>query len=180
VVSQPSSHSNTFIGLHGFTPPHKLATMITAITGAPVGSEVFTAIALLAISLVVVLILRYYLPLRTTPAYLLVPVFFALWLPACIILLMPIDLASSARTDDEATRGIWLPHRVLLVWWRITYWLTFTLTWYAMRLGSRVSQTSSDALAGSYFPSSPNTPTRVTANPKTKSSTPSARTPNIT
>jgi hypothetical protein len=103
--------------------------MITAVTGASVGSEVFTAFALLAISLFVLLIIRYYLPLRTTPAYLLVPVFFALWLPACIVLLMPIDLASSARTDDEATRGIWLPHRLLLVWWRITYWLTFTLTW---------------------------------------------------
>ncbi|RKU48023.1 hypothetical protein DL546_007244 [Coniochaeta pulveracea] len=106
--------------------------MITVVAGSPVGSEVFTALALLAISLVVLLIIRYYLPLRSTPYYLLVPVFFALWLPACIIILMPIDLASSARTDDEATRGIWLPHRVLLVWWRITYWLTFILTWFIL------------------------------------------------
>lgn len=94
-----------------------------------VPSEIFALIALLAISLAVLLILRYYLPLRTTPAYLLVPVFFALWLPAGIVLLVPIDLASSARTDDEATRGVWLPDRVLLVSWRITYWLTFVLTW---------------------------------------------------
>lgn len=104
--------------------------MITAATsGPPVGSGVFAAIALLVISLVVLLILRYYLPLRTTPAYLLVPVFFALWLPACIIILMPIDLASSARYDGDAYRGIWLPDRVVLVSWRITYWLTFVLTW---------------------------------------------------
>lgn len=98
---------------------------------APVGSIVFSLFALLAISLGVLLLLRYYLPLRTTPAFYLVPIFFALWLPAIIILLVPIDLASSAATDDEATRGIWLPHRVVLVSWRITYWLTFALTWYA-------------------------------------------------
>ncbi|OIW33479.1 LMBR1 domain-containing protein [Coniochaeta ligniaria NRRL 30616] len=106
--------------------------MTLTFSGSPVGSEVFTALAVLAISLVVLLIIRYYLPLRSTPAYLLVPVFFALWLPACIVILMPIDLASSARTDDEKTRGIWLPDRLLLIWWRITYWLTFTLTWFIL------------------------------------------------
>ena len=96
---------------------------------SPVPFEIFTLVALLILSLVVLLILRYFLPLRTTPAYLLVPVFFALWLPAGIVLLVPIDLASSARADDEAARGIWLPLRFLQVWWRITYWLTFALTW---------------------------------------------------
>lgn len=101
----------------------------TASSGPPVGSGVFTGIALLVISFIVLLILRYYLPLRSTPAYLLLPVFFALWLPACIVILMPIDLASSAKYDGDAYRGIWLPDRLLLVWWRITYWLTFVLTW---------------------------------------------------
>ncbi|ORY59094.1 LMBR1-like membrane protein-domain-containing protein [Pseudomassariella vexata] len=96
------------------------------------GSEIFAAIALLIISLVVLLILRHYLPLRTTPSYLLVPVFFALWLPAFIVLLVPIDLASSAATDDDAARGIWFPERLLLVSWRITYWLTFVLTWFIL------------------------------------------------
>lgn len=99
---------------------------------SPVGSEIFALAALLVLSLAVLLILRYYLPLRTTPAYLLVPIFFALWLPAGIVLLVPIDLASSARTDDVAARGIWLPDRVILVSWRITYWLTFVLTWYVV------------------------------------------------
>jgi hypothetical protein len=95
---------------------------------AAIGSEIFALISLLVISIVVLLILRHYLPLRTTPGYLLVPVFLALGLPASIVLLVPIDLASSAGTDD-GTRGIWLPQRVLLVSWRITYWLTFALTW---------------------------------------------------
>ncbi|KAI1854849.1 hypothetical protein JX266_000967 [Neoarthrinium moseri] len=107
-----------------------MAHVLTA--ASAVGSEVFAAIALLVISFIVLLILRYYLPLRTTPAYILVPIFFALWLPAFIVLLVPIDLASSAATDDEAARGIWFPPRLLLVSWRITYWLTFVLTWFIL------------------------------------------------
>jgi len=98
-------------------------------TGSPVPSEIFALVATLVISLFVLLILRYFLPLRTTPAFYLVPIFFAIFLPAEIVLLVPIDLASSARTEDEASRGIWLPDRMLLVSWRITYWLTFVLTW---------------------------------------------------
>lgn len=103
--------------------------MITEVS-SPVGSEIFSLVALLVISLGVLFVLRHYLPLRTTPAYLLVPIFFALGLPASIILLVPIDLASSARDQDAGSRGIWLPDRVLLVSWRISYWLTFALTWY--------------------------------------------------
>ena len=99
-------------------------------TASPVGSTIFAVSALLAISFVVLLILRYYLPLRTTPGFYLVPLFFALWLPSIVVLLGPVDLASSAGTGDAATSGIWLPPRVLLVSWRITYWLTFSLTWY--------------------------------------------------
>ncbi|OAA53830.1 lmbr1 domain containing protein [Niveomyces insectorum RCEF 264] len=106
--------------------------LTTAVAATPVKSEIFVGLALLFFSLVVLLILRYYLPLRSTPAYLLVPVFFALWLPANIILLVPIDLASNAQTDDEATRGIWLPEAILRVSWRVTYWLTFALTWFIL------------------------------------------------
>jgi hypothetical protein len=101
-----------------------------AATSSPVASIVFSVLALLVISIVVLFILRYYLPLRTTPAELLVPVFFALWLPASMILLVPIDLASSALADDIAARGIWLDRGTLRVSWRIVYWLTFALTWY--------------------------------------------------
>ncbi|KAG5933433.1 hypothetical protein E4U53_000990 [Claviceps sorghi] len=103
-------------------------------SAAPVGSIVFSIIALLVVSVTALLILRYYLPLRTTPGFYLVPIFFALWLPSIAVLLVPIDLASSAATHDEATRGIWLPERVILVSWRITYWLTFVLTWFILPL----------------------------------------------
>ncbi|CAG8949447.1 hypothetical protein HYFRA_00005077 [Hymenoscyphus fraxineus] len=98
----------------------------------PVGSILFSVGALLIIALGVLLILRHYLPLRTTPAYLTVPIFFALGLPASIVLLVPIDLASSSRGHDSGSRGIWLPNAVLLVSWRISYWLTFALTWFIL------------------------------------------------
>lgn len=75
------------------------------LSSAPIGSEIFAGICLIVISLAVILVLRYYLPLRTTPAYILVPIFFALALPTSIVFLVPIDLASSSGTDD-GTRGI--------------------------------------------------------------------------
>jgi LMBR1-like membrane protein len=97
-------------------------------------SDVFAIISLLLISLVVLLLLRHFLPLRTAPAYLLVPIFLSLALPASVVLLVPIDLASSARSEDEASKGVWLPDRVMLVSWRIAYWLTFVLTWLILPL----------------------------------------------
>lgn len=93
------------------------------------GSDVFALVSLLSVSISVLLILRYFLPIRTTPAYLLIPIFLALALPISVILLVPVDLASSLRADNEASRGIWLPKGVLLVAWRVAYWLTFGLTW---------------------------------------------------
>ncbi|KAI1337902.1 LMBR1-like membrane protein-domain-containing protein [Xylariaceae sp. FL0016] len=105
---------------------------IASAAQSPVGSVIFACVALFVLSVVVLLIQRHYLPLRTTPAYLLVPVFFALWLPASIVLLVPIDLATNASPDDEAIKGIWLPDRALLVSWRISYWLTFVLTWFIL------------------------------------------------
>lgn len=131
LLLQPSNHYSTgpddhiFLKSDGNT--YAAWNMITVST--PIGSEIFSLVALLVISLGVLVLLRHYLPLRTTPAYLLVPIFFALSLPASIILLVPIDLASSARNQDAGSRGIWLPDRVLLVSWRISYWLTFALTW---------------------------------------------------
>ena len=95
------------------------------------GSDIFVVSALLVISLLVLLVIRHYVPLRSTPGYLLVPVFLALALPCSIILLVPIDLASA---DGSSSRGIWLPERAVLVTWRVTYWLTFLLTWWLLPL----------------------------------------------
>ncbi|KAI4140359.1 MAG: hypothetical protein LQ341_003867, partial [Variospora aurantia] len=97
-------------------------------------SLAFAFIALLLVALIVLLLLRHFLPIRSTPAYVLVPIFLALFLPVSVILLLPIDLASSLRTEDEATRGVWFPERLVLVAWRITYWLTFALTWFILPL----------------------------------------------
>lgn len=99
----------------------------------PVGSSIFFSFTLLTISIVVLLLLRRYLTLRATPAYLIVPVFLALALPASVVLLVPIDLASSSR-DGAGPKAIWLPDRLLLVSWRIAYWLIFVLTWAILPL----------------------------------------------
>ncbi|KAI9833016.1 MAG: hypothetical protein M1819_003848 [Sarea resinae] len=109
------------------------AEAIAMAVKSSIGSNIFALSALLVISLTVLLLLRHYLPLRTTPAYLLVPIFLALALPASIVLLVPIDLASSSTETGDA-RGIWLPDRVMLVVWRLTYWLTFALTWVILPL----------------------------------------------
>ena len=93
------------------------------------GSDAFALLALAAIVLFVLLLLRHFLPIRTTPAYLTVPVFLALALPLSIFLLVPIDLASSSRNSEDNARSIWLPDGVILVVWRLAYWLTFALTW---------------------------------------------------
>ena len=96
-----------------------------------VGSDIFAIVAFLIISILVLLLLRHYLPLRSTPGYLLFPVFLGLALPCSIILLVPIDLASA---DGSSSRGIWLPDNAVLVAWRVTYWLTFLLTWWLLPL----------------------------------------------
>lgn len=98
-------------------------------TSTSAGSSAFFALSLLTIAGLVLLLLRYYLRLRTTPAYVTVAVFLAITLPASIVVLLPIDLASSAGTDTEGARGIWLPDAVVYKSWRIIYWLTFALTW---------------------------------------------------
>ncbi|KAF3044869.1 hypothetical protein E8E11_007226 [Didymella keratinophila] len=105
-----------------------------ATTSSAAGSTAFFVLSLLSICGLVLLLLRYYLPLRTTPAHVAVPVFLAIALPASIVVLLPIDLASSAGTDTDGARGIWLSDTVVYKAWRIVYWLTFALTWAILPL----------------------------------------------
>ncbi|KAF7529521.1 hypothetical protein PCG10_007079 [Penicillium crustosum] len=104
-----------------------------SVSAISVGSNVFFAFALFLISALVLLLLRRFLTLRATPAYLSVPIFLALALPASVVLLVPIDLASSSR-DGSGPKAIWLPERMVLVCWRIAYWLIFVLTWAILPL----------------------------------------------
>lgn len=97
-------------------------------------STTVTVLALVTICTAVLLLLRHYLPLRTTPAFLTVPIFLAIALPTSAVLLVPIDLASSSGPEDEARKGIWMAQRPLLVAWRLVYWLTFMLTWFILPL----------------------------------------------
>ncbi|TGZ84739.1 hypothetical protein EX30DRAFT_313467 [Ascodesmis nigricans] len=94
---------------------------------------VFFALCLVGLAVVVVLIQRRYLPLRKTPEYLLVSTFLPLFISCSIVVLVPIDLSSNSSTQD-GSRGIVLPSRLLLVAWRISYWLCFVLTWAILPL----------------------------------------------
>ena len=108
-------------------------TRIMAIeASSSIGSDIFALVSLIVTALLVLVVIRHYLPLRSTPAYLLVPVFLALALPCSIILLVPIDLVSAVGDETSHGRGVWLPKGLILVTWRITYWLTFVLTWFIL------------------------------------------------
>ena len=95
------------------------------------GSSATAFTSALIICALVVLLLRHYLPLRSTPAYILLPVFLGIALPWTIIVLVPVDLASA---DGPASKGIWLAESTVLLAWGITYWLTFFLTWWLLPL----------------------------------------------
>ncbi|KAI9806373.1 MAG: hypothetical protein M1825_006488 [Sarcosagium campestre] len=110
-----------------FGKPKMMTDLGTASTS--VTSDISACLLFIGICCLVLAILRRFLPLRTTPVYLLVPVFLALALPTSIVLLVPIDLASSS-----GSRGLWLPKDVLIVIWRILYWLCFALTWVILPL----------------------------------------------
>ncbi|KAI9791659.1 MAG: hypothetical protein M1833_001479 [Piccolia ochrophora] len=120
-----------------------------------VASGISVILGILSVALNVLLLLRRYVPIRSTPAYLFVPVFLALALPASIVLLVPVDLASSA-----GARGIWLPQQVMLLIWKITYWLTFALTWVRDDVGANVDVPTRIILPllGEYVDSGDHTP----------------------
>jgi hypothetical protein len=105
------------------------ASMATS-SATPIGSTVFLSLFFVAICLLTLLLLRRFLTVRATPAYITVPVFLALVLPASVVLLVPVDLTSSSREKGKGTNGVWLPSHAVLVLWRITYWLIFCLTWF--------------------------------------------------
>ncbi|KAK9366367.1 LMBR1-like membrane protein [Lipomyces kononenkoae] len=83
------------------------------------------------IAVYVVWIMDYFCTIRRTPSYLLVALFFAVYIPFSIILLVPIDLGSS--TSDNRLL-LELPRKVTFATWRVLYWLAFFLTWLILPL----------------------------------------------
>ncbi|KAF8455952.1 LMBR1-like membrane protein-domain-containing protein [Terfezia claveryi] len=87
-------------------------------------SSALPAVLFASCCLFTLLLIRRYLPLRSTPGYILAPVFLAILIPCSIVLLVPIDLASTSES-----KGIVLTETARLIGWRIGYWLCFVLTW---------------------------------------------------
>lgn len=112
---------------------------VASSSATPIGSSVFLSLSFVTICALTLLLLRRFLTLRATPAYLTVPVFLALVLPASVVLLVPVDLTSTSREDGKVVTGVWLPTHAVLVLWRITYWLIFCLTWFVLPCPSLLS-----------------------------------------
>ncbi|KAK9472927.1 LMBR1-like membrane protein-domain-containing protein [Dipodascopsis tothii] len=72
------------------------------------------------------LVINRYSELKRTPEYLIISLFLAVYIPFSIILLVPIDLASSS---SDGTPLVSLPERATYAIWRVIYWLAFALTW---------------------------------------------------
>lgn len=90
------------------TSPHPLRYTYCGFTIMAITSGIFSAICLVTLATVVLLLQRFFLPLRSTPEYLLVSTFLPLFISSSIVVLVPIDLASSSA-GDSSSRGIHLP-----------------------------------------------------------------------
>ena len=92
------------------------------------GSNVLVGLALSTTCGAALLIIRHFLPLRSTPAYLVFPVFLALALPFSIIVLLPVDISFQCASWVQVPE-VCSPSEILVISWRIIYWLAFALTW---------------------------------------------------
>lgn len=142
-----------------------------------ISSNIFFASSLVAIAGVVLLLQRRYLPLRTTPEYLLVSTFIPLFISTSIVVLVPIDLASASPPDDRAghhgNHQLQAPKRQLM-----------KLTTHPQRSSSRSARSSfageshtgsASSSHGQSSPSSSPSPTPGTGHPANACSNPSAR-----
>ncbi|KAK9461016.1 LMBR1-like membrane protein [Lipomyces oligophaga] len=78
------------------------------------------------LSVAVILTIDHFITRKRIPSYLLVALFSAIFIPFSIILLVPIDLATSTSGEVPLLS---LPRKVTFVLWRLEYWISFGLTW---------------------------------------------------
>lgn len=90
-------------------------------------------VGFLLVSICVLAFLHRVTKLNYIPAYVSVLSFVAFFIPTSIVVLLPIDLASGradalARVDGDTYPWSYLNHTALLKIWRVSYWLSFSLT----------------------------------------------------
>lgn len=85
-------------------------------------------LAFVAAAIISLLGLSLFTKLRSTPLYILAPLFLAVDIPCSIVFLVPIDLVSSSGHKTL----FYLSEEVRLVLWRVVYWLAFCLTWLVL------------------------------------------------
>ncbi len=84
-------------------------------------------IAFVLTAVVSLLGLSMFTKLRQTRAYVLLPLFFSVYIPCSIVVLVPIDLVSSSANGKSSI--FYLSEYVRLVLCPIIYWMAFFLTW---------------------------------------------------
>jgi hypothetical protein len=87
---------------------------------------VFVLLAFLATALVSLWAISRYCRIREVSAYVLVPLFVAIYIPFSIVVLVPIDLMSSSQNSHPL---FYINEAARLIIWRVMYWLAFTMTW---------------------------------------------------
>lgn len=70
-----------------------------------------------------------YTRIRSTPLYIFIPLFLAVYIPCSIVVLVPIDLISSSKGPDAF---FYLSEHARYILWRVTYWGAFFLTWLVL------------------------------------------------
>ncbi|KAJ3154904.1 LMBR1 domain-containing protein 2 [Irineochytrium annulatum] len=95
---------------------------------------IIAILLLVALSVVVVNILLYFGNWRTYPWYVQATCFIAWLFPFSIIVMLPLDLASTLYRNCEGPDCkepfAYVDESFLLTFWQIVYWTMFNLTWY--------------------------------------------------
>ncbi|KAJ3112694.1 LMBR1 domain-containing protein 2 [Phlyctochytrium bullatum] len=94
-------------------------------------------VLLLLLAVGVANLLLYFGNWRTYPWYVQVTCFVAWMFPFAIILVLPLDLASTLYRNCEGSPNCdepiaYVPEQFLLVFWQILYWTMFCLTWFTV------------------------------------------------
>ncbi|ODV91554.1 hypothetical protein CANCADRAFT_17936, partial [Tortispora caseinolytica NRRL Y-17796] len=72
----------------------------------------------------VFILIQRFISIKTTPLYIFIPIFLAIYIPSSIIILLPIDLSCQSSHTIFC-----ISNKIILALWRMLYWLQFALTW---------------------------------------------------
>ena len=93
---------------------------------------ILPAFGYLLVLLITLYGVQHHINITKYPFYFAIPVTLAVFLPMLIVVLLPLDYVS--HTSKSPPLWFHLPDSLILVLWKITYWITFCLTWFILPL----------------------------------------------